>query len=610
MAIGLNPAEPGSVDTAADTQASLRPLVFSGRPQSAGAQAYLREPLIRTLADFFESKGLAALKAEDQREQWYDDWLEYQREHRLYAQLISPGPLSTRGAGFNLLRFARFLEVFAYFSPAHGYSLQVTFLGLFAILMGDSDTLKREAIAALEAGELLAFGVSEQTHGSDLLANEFTVREADGGRLVADGNKYYIGNSNAAALIAVLGRKHEPRGPAYARRAPLVLFALRPRQAQGFRSVRKIETLGVRAAFVGEFELKQHKFPQSDLIAQGRRAWDAVFGSVTLGKFFLGFGSIGICEHALDEALAHLRSRMLYGAPAIQLPHLRYTMAQASVRLTAMKLYAYRALDYVHASSPAERRYLLYCAVQKARVSTEGVKVMALLSECIGARGFESDTYFEMALRDTALIPGLESSAHINLMLAAQFIPRYFGDPQPGVPDPPSLVAGQAAPAENSYLFQARSGAIHTIAFPRVLAAFKPLIAIPNVRLFAKQLKAFEGFATGLTAVDADARGVPLGQCVATIAYAQLIAENAVRLAVPVAMIAAIFHTLVADFSAKAMELASCGALGVIDPVRLRRMLRAPLYAADDWDFVADRMSAASDAGGVHFASGTGPRPG
>jgi acyl-CoA dehydrogenase len=122
-------------------------------------------------------------------------------------------------------------------------------------------------------------------------------------------------------------------------------------------------------------------------VADGRQAWDAVFGTVTLGKFFLGFGSIGICEHAFQEAAEHLGQRMLYGKSALEMPHIRATMSHAYARLTAMKLYAYRALDYVHAASAEDRRYLLFAAVQKARVSTEGVKVMALLSECMGARG-------------------------------------------------------------------------------------------------------------------------------------------------------------------------------------------------------------------------------
>src|SRR5205085_4073781 len=134
----------------------------------------------------------------------------------------------------------------------------VTFLGLFPILMGPTAALKQEAVAALEAGGLLAFAVSEKHHGADLLGNEFTVREIAQGRFVASGSKYYIGNADSAAIISVLARKESWRSAGRARRAVPVLFALRPRQSKGFGNVRKIRTLGVRAAFVGEFEVSEH----------------------------------------------------------------------------------------------------------------------------------------------------------------------------------------------------------------------------------------------------------------------------------------------------------------------------------------------------------------
>src|SRR5204863_9407885 len=105
--------------------------------------------------------------------------------------------------------------------------------------------------------------------------------------------------------------------------------------------------------------------------------------------------------------------------------------------LLALRLYAWRALAYLQAAAEHDRRYLLFNAVQKARVSTEGVKVMELLSECIGARGFEAETYFESALREAQMIPGLESSTHINFATTAQFIGPYFADTHCG--PPPSL---------------------------------------------------------------------------------------------------------------------------------------------------------------------------
>ncbi|HYE19531.1 MAG TPA: acyl-CoA dehydrogenase [Tepidisphaeraceae bacterium] len=582
---------PDNVDPVPSAADAVYPLAFTGPRRTPAASAYLRDPSTALLASFFEEKGLAALKREDRDEQWYADWIAYQADHRLYATVVSPKEYSSIGAEFDLLRYARFLEVFAYCSPAHGYSLQVSFLGLCAILTGTNAALKREAVAALEAGGLLAFAASERQHGSDLLANEFTVRDAGDGGLVAGGTKYYIGNANAAAMIAVLARRE---GRAGSRRAPPALFVLRPGAAAGFRSATKIRTLGVRAAFVGAFEIVDHPLPETDLIATGRDAWDAALGAVTLGKFFLGFGSIGICEHALDEATDHLTRRVLYGKPVIDMPHIRSTVARAYARLTAMKLYAYRALDYLHAATEADRRYLLFNAVQKARVSTEGVKVMALLSECVGARGFESDTYFEMALRDAQLIPGLEGSTHINLAMAAQFIPGYFERADPGLSGPASLAGGGGPVGENSYLMAARAVAPETVAFPPYLRAYEPLMSVPNVRLVAGQARAFRLLAGARRSegrAPDTATAIDLGKCVSAVVYAQLVAENCVRLAVPAPVVSVIFHLIAEDLSTLGLALAAAPGLSAADRFLARRLVVTPRTVEADWEFVAGRVS-------------------
>ena len=592
----IHGADPDSIAASAAAREAVYPQAFLAALPSLGRAVYLSNPAAAKLAEFFRAKGLPALKQEDQREQWYEDWVAYQAEHRLYAQLLCPADNSPSEYGFDLLRYARFLELFAYFSPAHGYSLQVTFLGLFPILMGSNAELKKEAVATLGAGGLFALGVSERAHGSDLLGNDFTVRETQPGRLVADGAKYYIGNANCASIISILARRADARFDGRVRRAPFMLVALRPSQSNALQNVRKIRTLGVRAAFVGEFEVKDHEFTDADVITQGRGAWDAVLGTVTLGKMFLGFGSIGICEHGLEEAVAHLTGRILYGKPAIEMPHLRSAVARAYARLTAMKLYAYRALDYVRAASDVDRRYLLFCAVQKAKVSTEGVKVMEQLLDCVGAKGFESDTYFEMALRDIQLIPRLEGSTHINLALTAQFIPRYFARPDRNLAEPDSMSADPIANRSNPYLTEARSGSINTIGFPPYLVAYRPLASVPNVRVFATQVRALRLFLSSRSAKRSLAAGaetaLALAECQATVAYGQLIAENARRLAVPDPMLSAIFDLLITDLSASALALAGSPHLDALAKVLIRRLVSAPRTTAADWTDVSNRVAA------------------
>lgn len=570
-------------------------MFFDDAAPTACTAEYLRDPVIRLLVDFFRKKGLAALKREDRIEDWYQDWIDYQAKHGLYASLLSPQQYSSQGRRLDLRKLLRFLEVFAYFGPAQAYSLHVSFLGLFPILMSSNEVLKKEAIAKLEGGGLFAFAVSEKAHGSDLLANEFTVKPAGPPGLVADGAKYYIGNANSACIISILAKKAAADGAIPLKRAPFVFFVLRPKEAPAFGNVRKIRTLGVRNAFVGEFEVKGHPLSESDVISRGHDAWDAMFATVNLGKFFLGFGAVGICAHAFAEAFAHLSRRVLYGKPVTDMPYIRVETAIAFARLTAMKLYAYRALDYIQTCSGDDRRYLLWSAVQKAQVSTEGVKVMELLAECIGARGFESDTFFESALRESGMIPGLESSTHINFGLTAQFMDSYFAGSNCDVPAPESVSMTEVDLDENPYWMEGRDRNAKTVRFAHFLAAYKPLLAAPNVRSFVIQVKRFRRFAKGGVAnlnPTADAALlITLGKCFSVIAYAQLIAENCQAVQVAPATVSVIFHALIEDLSVEALKLSAMFPWRSAERAQLKRVVRVPRTGAADLETVSKFIS-------------------
>lgn len=60
-----------------------------------------------------------AQKKEDADERWYADWIAFQARHHVYARLLSPRHYSNVGGEMDLLRLGRFLDRFAYFSPAH-----------------------------------------------------------------------------------------------------------------------------------------------------------------------------------------------------------------------------------------------------------------------------------------------------------------------------------------------------------------------------------------------------------------------------------------------------------------------------------------------------------
>jgi len=245
-----------------------------------------------------------------------------------------------------------------------------------------------------------------------------------------------------------------------------------------------------------------------------------------------------------------------------------------------MKLYAYRALDYLQTSGEDERRYLLVTAVQKAKVSTEGVKVLALLSECIGARGFEAETYFDSALRDAQLIPGLEGSTHINFGLAAQFLDAYFASPAHEVAAPRSLALDAAEPAENPYWVNARDRNAKTVRFSQFLNAYPRLGPIPNVATFTEQVNAFQTFAAGglssLNPATDTGLAVAMGRCLSVIAYAQLIAENCHAGQVVAPLVSVIFQGLIEDMSAEALKLSAMFSPDSPERAGLKCVVRVP----------------------------------
>jgi hypothetical protein len=141
---------------------------------------------------------------------------------------------------------------------------------------------------------------------------------------------------------------------------------------------------------------------------------------------------------------------------------------------------------------------------------------------------------------------------------------------------------------------EARTGAVTGVVFPNFLVAYRPLLAVRNVRAFARQCRAFRLFISrrqlGGPTTDL-ATSIALGQCLATIAYGQLIAENASRFRVPAELVAVTFHSLVSDLTTSALSLASMPQTDSASRNLLRRMVRVPRTAAADWEFVSERLT-------------------
>ncbi len=309
-------------------------------------------------------------------------------------------------------------------------------------------------------------------------------------------------------------------------------------------------------SYVSQFELDDYPVRAEDVLHTGPAAFDAALNTVNIGKFNLGFASIGICEHAFHEAITHADARVLYGMRVTDFGHVRQAFTDAYARLVAMKLFAERAIDYMRSAGPEDRRYLLYNPITKMKVTTEGERVVDLLWDVIAAKGFEKDMYFEMAARDIRALPKLEGTVHVNMALVLKFMPAFLFDPAEYEPVPRRHDA-----ADDEFLFrQGPARGLSKVRFHDWHAAYERFAgSVPNVARFTEQA---DGLRTLLetAAPDEEQRKdldflLTLGELFTLVVYGQLILEQASLTGLDDDTIDQIFDVLVRDFSAYAVRL-------------------------------------------------------
>ncbi|MFI2648045.1 acyl-CoA dehydrogenase family protein [Micromonospora fulviviridis] len=549
--------------------------------------------LLRATVDWFESRGKRALVDSYNHHEWYGDFLAFAAEEGIFATFLTP---AADGGGdpdkrWDTARNAALSEILSFYGLGYWYTWQVTVLGLGPVWQSGNAAARARAAALLDEGHVMAFGLSERPHGADIYSTDLLLTpDADGG-FRATGGKYYIGNGNVAGLVSVFGRRADVEGP-----EGYVFFAADSRHP-AYRLVRNVVNAQM---YVSEFRLEDYPVRAEDVLHTGPAAFDAALNTVNVGKFNLCTASIGICEHAMYEAVTHAHHRILYGRRVTDFPHVRRELTDAYARLVAMKLFSDRAVDYFRSAGPDDRRYLLFNPMTKMKVTTEGEKVIDLLWDVIAAKGFEADTYFDKAAKDIRGLPKLEGTVHVNLALILKFMPNYLSRPAEHPPVPT-----RQDPADDAFLFrQGPARGLGAIRFHDWRAAYDAHAHLPNVARFREQADGLTALLAAHAPDEAQQRDLDflltVGQLFALVVYGQLILEQAELTGLDADLLDEIFDLLVRDFSGYATELHGKAATTEAQAAWALAHLRRPVVDADRTARVWQRVVALADAYEMH----------
>ena len=509
--------------------------------------------LLRATIAWFESRGKRRLLQDDLQAVWTLDFLDFVGHEKMFATFLTPAADSHGDPNkrWDAARNAALSEILGFYGLAYWYLWQVTVLGLGPIWMSASAAARERAAEQLDAGGVMAFGLSEREHGADVYSTDMLLTPQDSagsGDAVfrANGTKYYIGNGNVAGMVSVFGRRTDVEGA-----EGYVFFVVDSRHLH----YRLIDNVVHGQMYVSTFALRDYPVREQDILHTGPDAFSAALNTVNVGKFNLCTASIGMCEHAFYEAITHAHNRILYGKRVTDFPHVRANFVDAYTRLIAMKLFSARAVDYFRSAGPEDRRYLLFNPMTKAKVTSEGETVMALLHDVIAAKGYEKDTYFREAAELIGTLPKLEGTVHVNVALILKFMPNYLFAPA----EYPEVGTRTDATDDDFFWRQGPARGSGKVQFHDWTRAYVEHGDIPDVARFHEQALAFRELLATAGPDEAQLADLDflltLGHLFELVVYGQLILEQADIVGLDRDLLEQIFDVLIRDFSGHAVAL-------------------------------------------------------
>ena len=277
-----------------------------------------------------------------------------------------------------------------------------------------ADTVRRWGSAAqrahwlpkLVAGEALgAFALSEAGAGSDAAAVA-TVAEPDpdgGDGHLLTGTKRWITGGRLADVYLVFARA--PEGPT----AFLV-----ERDRPGLEVVAINGMLGTRGSMLAELRLDRCPIPRGNLVGAPGRAHPFVTTSaLTLGRYSVASGSVGIVQGCLDAAAGYAARRGLLEHQLVQ-----RMIADMVVAAEAARLLTLRAGELIGAGSPDAPMAATEAKYFAARAAGDAARDAV---QILGAAGCSPDHPVARHYRDAKVMEIIEGGNEISQTMIGRF---------------------------------------------------------------------------------------------------------------------------------------------------------------------------------------------
>jgi acyl-CoA dehydrogenase len=241
-------------------------------------------------------------------------------------------PKSFGGASETLdpLAIALVREALMYCSAHLDSLFGVQGIGSYTLTVGGSDELREQWLPRVVAVEAIAsIALTEPGVGSDLRAITTTLEPVAGG-LRLRGRKSFITNAGEASFYCVLAKE----GEGYS-----MVFV--PADTPGLTTSQGDDLIAPH--ILGDLHFDDVVVPESHRLGVPGKAFNLMLQALAVFRVSVAGSATGLAQAALDEALAHAKTREQFGQPLLALGAVSQSLAASWVDVESARSMTYRA---------------------------------------------------------------------------------------------------------------------------------------------------------------------------------------------------------------------------------------------------------------------------
>jgi acyl-CoA dehydrogenase len=270
---------------------------------------------------------------------------------------------------------------------------------------------KRWINPAIKGQAMASFAMTEPDAGSDVASLGATAKP-DGDEYILSGTKTFISNAGIADFYTVFASTDPTK------RAKGIGCFVVPADTPGVRFVRPLVLSSPHP--LGEIAFEQARIPGSCRLDAEGEGFKLGLATLDRVRSTVGAAACGMATRALEEALAHSRSRRQFGKPLAEFQLIQEKLARMATDLTAARLLVYRAAWEKDRGAP---RVTLEAAMAKAFATEAAQRIVDDAVQILGGRGVLADHPVDRLYRSVRALRIYEGTTEIqHLIIAGQLV--------------------------------------------------------------------------------------------------------------------------------------------------------------------------------------------